>query len=84
MQATFFEDPLNEQHTNDMRSSLTFSFPDSCINDLSLNFRSTELNLKDMSSPLFLPISYLTHDDLLPAKNAKKIEEKQTLSDFFS
>ena len=82
-QNTYFEDPLNELYEG-LKSSLTFSFPDQCIND-GLNFRSNELSLLSKNlTPLFLPISFLTHDDLLPSKQNDKIEDRQSLNDLLS
>ena len=58
-QNTYFEDPLNKLYDG-LKSSLTFSFPDSCINDINVNFRTNELNLLSGHSPLFLHTHTLT------------------------
>ena len=83
-QNTYFEDPLNELYDG-LKSSVTFSFPDSCINDINVNFRSNELNLLSLGhSPLYLPISFLTHDDLLPSKRIDKTEDRKSLIELLS
>ena len=60
---TAYYDTLNSQSEKPVRNSLTFSFPENCVNDKSINFRINELNLDDgVKSSLYLPPAFLTHD----------------------